>query len=276
MRRLFIFFLIIGCLFVCVPADRRRAEAIFFDVGQGDAFALRTPQGKIIVVDGGPDWSSLSGLGKWLGFGQRQIDFLILSHGHDDHLAALPELAARFHIKSAVLPPRLSGSTAAALIETLQVDGTALKYPTTAFCLALETNCSLCIFPPETSFLKTDDENDLSLALHFDCSGLSVTTTGDASQKRERDFIASGFDWSASVFKASHHGSASANSSAFLQNVKPAFMVFSVGQDNKYGHPAPEVINRAESEKIKIWRTDQSGAILFYSNNSKIYFKKMD
>jgi len=274
MRRLFFFFLISFCLLPLFRIDTGRAEAVFFDVGQGDAFALKTPQGKIIVVDGGPDWSSLKDLERWLGFGRQKIDFLILSHGHDDHLAALPEIAARFKVKNAFLPARLSGSAAAALLEALKKDGAVVKYPAADFCLLLETDCSLCLFPPAASFLKSKDENDLSLALHFDCAGLSVAAAGDASQAREKSLLSSDFVWSAQILKISHHGSDSANDPSFQTAISPDMAVISVGANNSYGHPSSEVVNRIKQAGIKIWRTDQAGSVLFYSNNSKIYFKK--
>lgn len=249
-----------------------RAEVVFFDVGQGDAFALKTPQGKIIAVDGGPDLSALYGWGRWLGW-KRTIDILIISHGHSDHLAALPELVTRYQIKQALLPPGLSGIAAQTLLSGLRSQGTAIIYPQSETCWQLEPACSLCIFPPTAEFLKADDENDWSLALHFNCDGLSLAAAGDANRRRELALLSSGFLWQAQIFKASHHGADTSNDPYFVARVKPAVVVISVGADNTYGHPSPELINSLRVAGIKVWRTDEQGSVIFYANNKKINYR---
>lgn len=260
-------------IWTAVESFSQRAEAVFFDVGQGDSFILKTPKGKLILVDGGPDWSTLFGLGWYLPWRQRTIDFLILSHGHDDHLSALPEIAKRYQINHVFLPASLQGAAVEELLLVLKKQGTKIIYSQEQICLELETDCYLCIFPPSSEFLKSSDENDISLAISFSCGGLSLAATGDAGVKREGSLLDSGFIQEVQIFKAAHHGSASANSLEFLRTLSPEIMIFSVGENNIYGHPSPEVINRAKTEGIEIRRTDQQGDILFYSNNSKIYLK---
>ena len=78
------------------------------------------------------------------------------------------------------------------------------------------------------------------------------------------------------IFKASHHGSNSANSFAFLRALRPQITVISVGADNTYGHPNETVIKRLGQLSSRIWRTDQAGSLIFYSNNSHINFKRLD
>lgn len=250
-----------------------RAEVVFFDVGQGDSFILKTPTGKLILVDGGPDWSTLFGLGRYLPWWERTIDFVILSHSHDDHLSALPEIAKRYQIKQVFLPASLQGAAVEELLSALENQKSAVTYPQEPACLDLEVDCRLCIFPPSSEFLSSSDENDFSLAVNFTCGGLSLAATGDAGAKRESSLLASGFGQGVQIFKAAHHGSISANSLEFLRALAPKMMIFSVGENNPYGHPSQEVINRAKVEGIEIRRTDQDGDLLFYSNNSKLYLK---
>lgn len=273
-----LFFILLISLFLIITwtAFERftpRAEVVFFDVGQGDSFILKTPAGKLILVDGGPDWSTLFGLGQYLPWQERTIDFVILSHGHDDHLSALPEIARRYRIKQVFLPASLQGAAVEELLAALENQGSAITYPQEPACLNLEVDCRLCIFPPSSEFLSSSDENDFSLAVNFTCGGLSLAATGDAGVKRERSLLASGLIQEVKIFKAAHHGSISANSLEFLRALAPKMMVFSVGEGNPYGHPSQEVINRAKAEGIEIRRTDQDGELLFYSNNSKLYLK---
>lgn len=273
MRYLFILLFII--FFICYQSATfdLQAEVVFLNVGQGDSFCLRTPTGKIILIDGGPDWSTLYGLGRYLGFKNKKIDYLILSHGHADHLSALPEVVNRYEVQKVFLPARLTGDIGQALLLELQNEQVMVEYPQNNFCLSLEANCRLCLFVPGSKFVSSQDENDLSLAIHFDCAGLKVAAAGDASQARERELISFNYDLSAQVLKASHHGSKSSSAAEFLEAVKPQLMLISVGKNN-YGHPAYQVINRAEQSGIDIWRTDEGGDVLFYSNNSQLYWKK--
>jgi len=249
------------------------AELSVFDVGQGDALALRTPTGKTIVIDGGPDWSSLYGLGRWLGLTNKKIDILILSHSHDDHIAALPEIVSRYGVASAYLPAHLEKPAAQSLIENLKAASADIIYPINNTCLILEPDCSVCIYPPSSKFINSPDENDLSLITYINCDGLSLLSSGDAGVKREEELIASGLDLSAKILKASHHGSKTANSMALFEAVKPIIFLISVGNSNNYGHPSPEVLTRAMSIVLNIWETDKKGSAYFFTNNKRIYLK---
>jgi competence protein ComEC len=78
----------------------------------------------------------------------------------------------------------------------------------------------------------------------------------------EQGFLRLGLDWSADVFKSSHHGSKTANSLEFLRAVHPRWLVVSVGAFNKFGHPSPEVLDRVKQLGILVRRTDKEGTIM--------------
>lgn len=263
-----VFIVIIVVCYLLTPASR--AEVVFFNVGQGDSFLLHTPNGLNILIDGGPNWSPLYYLGRYLKNNKRTIDLLILSHSHDDHLGALPELLNRYKVKQVFLPARLRGNAAEALSSALVDEGASIVYPQSQLCLDLETNCQICIYPPSQKFLDSPDDNDLSLAINFNCSGLTVAAAGDASGQREQELITQGFSSSTQILKASHHGSATANSDYFLNLIDPKVLVISVGVNN-YGHPDPKLINRAKDKGISMWRTDEQGTVLFYNKTSQLY-----
>lgn len=265
----FSIFLVIG-LFFLKSSFSGEAELIFFDVGQGDAFAFRTPKNKIILIDGGPDWSLIYHLGKWLGFKRKEIDILILSHEHSDHISSLPEILKRYKVKNIFLPPGLSGFASEAL--SAEAKGINIFYPQEDVCYSLEDDCSLCIFPPSQEFIKTNDENDISLAVSFDCVGLSVFGAGDAGKKREQSFLTSNFFHSAKVLKVSHHGSDTSSDLDFLKALHPSLALISVGENNSYNQPHKIVINRLIKMNIDIWQTDMLGTLRIISNNEQIYY----
>jgi len=73
-------------------------KVIFFDIGQGDSALILTPQGKKILVDGGPDDKVLSKLGKYLPLRDKKIDVMILTHPHADHLEGLISVLRRYEV----------------------------------------------------------------------------------------------------------------------------------------------------------------------------------
>ncbi|MFA5109494.1 MAG: MBL fold metallo-hydrolase [Patescibacteria group bacterium] len=238
-----------------------RLEVDLLDVGQGDAALIKIPGGKVILIDGGPDNLVLRRLGEILPFYRRRIDLIILSHYHDDHAAGLVEIVKRYKVKDLVYP---AGSPPTAIMEALRE--TAVRRKTTI--RQLETGviwnfgvgCSLALFNPASLGVKKDANN--SLVARLACDRQTFLFAGDNSKTVEKALIASGRDLTAAVLKASHHGSNSANSEEFLRAVNPRVMVVSVGADNKFGHPNPEVLELAAVLKITVERTDELGSIL--------------
>ncbi|WP_440590014.1 DEAD/DEAH box helicase family protein [Neobacillus kokaensis] len=117
------------------------------------------------------------------------------------------------------------------------------------------------------------DLNNWSAVLRLVYGKKSFLFTGDAEVRSEKDMINSKQALKADVLKLGHHGAKTSTSAAFLKAVKPTYAVVSVGKGNRYGHPTSTVLNRLKAQKIKTYRTDQSGHIIFTTNGSKISVK---
>jgi competence protein ComEC len=111
--------------------------------------------------------------------------------------------------------------------------------------------------PPAAPTTETD--NDDSLALRLDYRAVSLLLTGDAEGEAEQAMLASGLPLRADVLKVSHHGSGAATSAEFLAAAQPRLAVISVGADNRFGHPAPDLLARLS--RIEVLRTDRHGRI---------------
>lgn len=85
--------------------------------------------------------------------------------------------------------------------------------------------------------------------------------TGDIEREAEQMLVSSGKSLRAQVLKVPHHGSRRSSTDAFLDAVRPAAALVSVGYRNPFHHPNPEVLERYRSFGTRVWRTDQSGAI---------------
>jgi len=96
---------------------------------------------------------------------------------------------------------------------------------------------------------------------------------GDAEKRAEKYYeFRYGKFLGSSILKVGHHGSKTSSSVPFLQTVKPDYGIISVGLYNRFHHPSPSVIERLDTMKIKIHRTDREGAVLLQSNGLNYKF----
>lgn len=242
---------------------------VFFDVGQGDSALIVTPNGRTILIDGGPDNKVLRGLGKFLPFWRRQIDLLVVSHAHDDHLMGLSETIRRYKIKN-ILYNNLDFDTPAVNYFLKSVKDKKIKTISAQAGMAFnfDENCVFTVLAAEKNIQKND--NDYSIVSGLNCLSKKVLFSGDAGVAIESKLITSGVDLKADILKLSHHGSLSASSLNFLEAVNPKIALISVGKDNKFGHPSTLILNRLESLAVDIYRTDISGQLSFLANYKTI------
>jgi competence protein ComEC len=83
--------------------------------------------------------------------------------------------------------------------------------------------------------------------------------------------VRSGADLRAAVYKVPHHGSDTSSSSAFLAAVDPLLDVISVGQDNRFRHPSPEVLERLDGDAV--FRTDLHGDVVISTDGQKLWIE---
>jgi competence protein ComEC len=241
-----------------------KLEVDFLAVGQGDATLIKIPGGVNILIDAGPDNLVLRRLGEKLKFSERTIDLVIISHYHDDHASGLVELLKRYKVKKIIYSDYGSSTPLMKIIkETARGKNVSSLILTKALKINFTDDCFLDLLSSGIFGVKNDGNN--SLITKLDCRNQKFLFTGDNSLKVEKVLINSGWDLSADVFKASHHGSNSANSEIFLRAVNPKKIIISVGKDNRFGHPSPKVLERAAISGITVYRTDQKGTIYFYS-----------
>jgi competence protein ComEC len=255
---IFAIFLLLGAIHIY--SSPSQLEVDFLDVGQGDSALIKTPSGQVVLIDGGPDNKVLRQLGANLPFYRRRIDYMILSHYHDDHVTGLVEVLKRYQVGKIIYK---SGNPPTAILQILLAAARIRSRPILVVereaRLTLGAGCFLALLNPDILGIKADENN--SLAARLECASQTFLFTGDDSLKVEKALLNSGWDVRAQVLKAAHHGSNSANSEAFLRAVHPQLMVISVGVDNSYGHPAPLVLERAAQLGLTVKRTDREGNI---------------
>lgn len=236
----------------------------FLDVGQGDSALIVSPSGRQIVIDGGPDFSTLEEVGRRMPFFDRSIDLLVLSHPHLDHLAVFPELLRRYRIKSVLL-------TGVPFVQARYEEMIAMieqTHPNVIFSdptkdLDFGDGVILDIIWPGPDFIhrKLSDVNNASTALRVLYKDQSILFTGDMEEAEEKEILQSGADIRSTILKIAHHGSKTSTSTGFLLAVDPELAVISAGKDNSYGHPSRSTLERLAHFGIPVRTTADEGTI---------------
>ncbi len=226
------------------------------DVGQGQSILLQS-QGKTYLVDcGGDSDAGAADLAAetLLAQGISRLDGIILTHGDADHAGAVANLLTRLDADVIFLPATVEETAA------MEITGGAKETIFVSQNLELKFgSAEITIFAPP--FLESDNEN--SLCVLFEPPECAILITGDRSRLGEMALLGQGALPEVDVLIAGHHGSKYSTSQELLDAVCPDVVIISVGADNAYGHPAPEVLSRLEAQGCLVYRTDEMGTILF-------------
>jgi competence protein ComEC len=252
-------------------ARRGGLEVTFLSVGQGDATCLLLPDGSAVLVDGGGDVQGRFDPGArdvvpWLrDAGVREVAALFLSHPHPDHLLGLPAIAEAYPTRRFFSNGRRGDDAAAAALARLPPATTL--HPGESYERAGVRFEALG--PPPGSEAWT--ENDASLVLRVTYGSTVFLLPGDVEAEGEAALLAGegAGRLRCDVAKLPHHGSATSSSAAFVAAVRPAYAVATVGRDNRFGFPAPEVVERWRAAGSAVLRTDE-GAVRFLSDGRTV------
>ena len=219
----------------------------FLDVGQGDASLIRTPGGFNILIDGGPDEAiTVAAVDRLLPRSDRTIDDAFLSHPDADHFQELMGLARRGRLRMVVVPPVVEGE-GGLWRRQLESTGVRVVDGEAGVSMAFPDGVRLRVLHPPLPPLEgtSADVNNNSLVVEVSFRNASVLYPGDIEAEGEWVLLDSGARLSAQVLKLAHHGSDTSSTTELLRAVAPAIVVVSVAEDNPYGHPSPELLERA-------------------------------
>jgi competence protein ComEC len=252
----------------------REMQAVFFDIGQGDAFMVTTYEGNQVLVDGGPGSRVLEGLGRAMPFFDRKIEMMVLTHAHLDHLDGLVPVMRRYQVGKILLPNvDYNSAPYEEFLNEARREGSEIIYAVQGQRIWLDQSTVLDVMHPQSkesmAFGKNDDLNDSSIVAMLIFGKVKMLLTGDAGANIESGLLPR-FNLDADLLKVGHHGSKYSTSQEFIDEVTPEFSVISSGE-NKYGHPDPGVIERLKGKNSQVLRTDQVGDIEFHSDGMRLY-----
>ena len=251
------------------PAEGGIFEIHFIDVGQADS-ALVICDGRYMLIDGGNAEDSDLVYAYLERHGAKQLDLMVASHAHEDHIGGLSGALNYASVDTALCPvTEYSSKVFQNMVDYLGQQGKSITVPQPGDKFNLGS-AQVEILGPVKEY---DNTNDTSIVLRIDYGETSFLFTGDMETGAERDLIEAGAKLDATVLKAGHHGSDTSSSYVFLREVMPQYTVVSVGEGNSYGHPSEEVLSRFRDLGTEVYRTDMQGHIIAESDGKTVTFR---
>ncbi len=231
----------------------------FVDVGQGDC-TLVTYHGDSVMIDCGPVSSGEIAANYAYTYAP-VLDYLIITHPHEDHMGGAAEVLSTVVVKNLVLSDvTVDEKFFTEAIETAELYGTNIIWLSDEYSFEIG---DISVEILDSFDFKYSDLNDASLVTKITVGETSLLVTGDAETTEENYLLKNCFDQlDCDILKVGHHGSRSSTGEEFLDAVSPETCVISVGQNNRYGHPTQEVMERIYDYGAEIHRTDLEGHVI--------------
>jgi competence protein ComEC len=246
----------------------RELKIAFLDIGQGDAIYIEAPNGRDMIIDGGPPGALLPVLSSVMPFSDHSIDVIVVTNPDQDHFAGFVDLLDSYEVGAVVEPGTYNKSKIYARLEGLIEEKKIPKLiARKGMKIDLGGGVHFDVLFPDRD-VSTWKVNDGSIVGRLVYGNTSVMLTGDAPQKTESYIL--GNELKSDILKVGHHGSRTSTSESFVKEVDPQYAVISDGKDNTYGHPHQETLDTLEKIGAIILRTDLFGTIIFESDGIRL------
>ena len=239
-------------------------EVVMFEVGEADCHLIKYPYNKnTILIDTGKNQYKIKNevIPYLKSIGIKKIDYLIITHGDEDHIGGSITLINNFQVKNVILNKGTFTDLEKELIKNLNKK----KIP-------YQININKINLSNHTIYLlnntKYNNENDNSIITYFTYQKYKFLYMGDTSINTEDNLLENYNLNNISILKVGHHGSNTSSSKDFISQINPSISLISVGENNIYHHPNKEVINNLS--KSRIYRTDINNMVKLTINSKGI------
>ena len=256
-------------------------QLTMLDVGQGDAILFETSKNKNILIDTGGNInqahseynyqiSKYKVLPIFKKRGISQLDYVIITHPHLDHMGELPYLIETINIKHIIIDKK---SFTRQQLSKLEIQCHQYKIQLLDFRQHPQLffgDVSINLI--DTIIENSVDLNEHSIITYIRVNGHSILLMGDATSNNESIFLQNYNISNVDILKIGHHGSKTSSTAAFIDKIHPKVSLISAGKNNMYHLPNKEVVDRLNAIHTNLFQTSESGNVTITLHDElKIY-----
>lgn len=234
------------------------------DVGQGDALVIRSA-GQVALIDVGREDQPIDGCLSSLGISR--IDLLVITHFDMDHCGGIQGAIQNRSVGVALTSPFRDQRPGVDFVEATLTDADIEVAKAGKGMSGLLGDFNWLVLSPHLDAAEAEDSNDGSISMMWQDKNLALLTLADLGERGQLrigqewgSLLSSGFGGRSVIVKVAHHGSAD-QAFELYEAIKPQVALISVGEANSYGHPTRRTLSHLEMLNVRIFRTDQQGAI---------------
>ena len=252
-----------------IVIDKNKLNVLFFDVGQADC-QLILYKGKSMLIDAGNDDDGEYIVNGLKGLGITNLDYVIGTHVHEDHIGGMSFIIDSFEIGEFYLPYNTISTTSyyKKLLTSLTNKEERINEVNVGDKIQID-DLGFEIMSVDNS--EPENTNASSIVLEMNYGNQKYLFMADAEIENEEARTWNDVD----VLKVGHHGSNTSSSEKFLNQVLPEISIISVGEGNSYELPKQKILNRLEKIGSTIYRTDDDGTIQIISDGNEIEVVKI-
>jgi beta-lactamase superfamily II metal-dependent hydrolase len=262
-------FISTGCSSIFTNKQRlNNIEVYFIDVGQAEATLLKGSDFTVLVDAG--DYRNDDVVTFLNDLGIEQIDLLVGTHPHSDHIGQFDKILYNFSVKEVWMSGDLHTSKTFEKAIDAIYESKANYYEPIAGESFSYGSLEIEVLNPEK---LNGDFHEGCIALKAIYNDFSIIFTGDIETKTENKIIDANRSIKSNILHLGHHGSRTSSGERFLENVAPEIAIYSAGIDNDYGHPHSDIIDRLEGMQIPVYGTDEYGTIKIISDGHQYWLE---
>ena len=253
---------------VALAEDEEDVTIYYIDVGQGDSVFIDT-SGLDVLIDGGTRTAGATVVDFLEDLNIFEIHLMVATHMDADHIGGLITVLNSAIQVDQILINNQTGTTVTYNDFMALANTNSISIAQRGVTFVLAQNVNLTVLNPVQP-LEFNKQNLNSVALRLQIGESNFLLMGDAEVETEESILQSGMEVGGDVLKVGHHGSNTATSDHFLSAVSPSIAIVSAGEDNPYGHPHQETLDKLIANQVTTYGTYQSGTITISANSTSI------
>ena len=267
-------------------------EIYVFDIGKADAILITT-ENHTVMIDTGENKHGAKIAEYLLSRDITEIDYLIITHFHKDHVGGADTIIRNFDVKEIIVPDygkqskQYAQFVSAMLTMNLKPN---ILTETTEFTL---DNAIFTVYPPQLEYYdysgddannedvdnedeSISNENDFSIVISVTHGSNNFLFTGDAMDERlgellsDEDIMTTAYDY----LKVPYHGRYNERNIEFINAIKPQYAVITCSSDSSDGSGDERVVSALEEAGAEVYLTT-NGNVYCVSNGDLMMIKYM-